>query len=152
MINKLACILARAGFVALVGIGACGLSSALRPCIEANLTPTASYDDVALRHLNISGGADRLRGLIAGLPANRPLVIVGAGEDWTISELEIVASSLAWPRPVWCISDEAGHARGYDLRPPGRVHPGAILFYRIHPPVGWKGERVGENAWLCREA
>jgi len=99
--------------------------------------PDSGVDGSLQAHLGIEHGAAALRKEIDSLPTNAPLLVVGPGNDWTLSEVYFLISYLGWPRPVWSVGVMPGGQKArYDNPPPTGFKPVKIFVYKMSPPPG----------------
>jgi hypothetical protein len=113
--------------------------------------PDASLDAMALQDLQIEHGAEIMRQNLRRLPLDRPILVVGPGEDWKISEVQQLTSYLAWPRQVWSIGlMPGGQTSKFDYRPPAQLDYSAVFFYQMTPPGDEPREMIGEHLMMIR--
>jgi hypothetical protein len=107
------------------------------PAAPAFQDPDAALDALAQTHFGLAHGASALRRELAGFAPDAPLLVLGSGDDWTLTEAHFLISYLAWPRPVWCVgSMPSGQQTQFDYPPPPGFHPAAIFFYKVDLPPG----------------
>ncbi len=115
----------------------------------------ASLREIASRHLGSPHALDDLRRLIEPLPKDRALIVFGPGQDWGGTEVYLLASCLAWPRPVWFVAfgRNGKIAPELSLPPPPGIAPAALAFFEVPPPpeAGNAMERVGSKFCFIRQ-
>jgi hypothetical protein len=122
--------------VAFVGMGALQLPATLRAVRIYPSGPLATSDDW-LGVLAIPNPSEAVLAAVADLPPDRPLLVVGSGQEDSTILSSFTFSHLLWPRPVWYIKC---------VDPPGRpptqawlpksVEPNtvAVLYYFLDAP------------------
>ena len=119
---------------AFVAVGLCGIVQKA-PRRLPFFNATASTDDIARRHLELEQGTSQLAAAVAAFPNDKPLLVIGPGNDWRLQEISYFISYVAWPRPVWTLGEvEAGHLSRYTFLPATAIKPAAMFFYLSDPP------------------
>ncbi len=108
--------------------------------------PDAGLDAMAQVQFGMDHGAATLRHELASFPSDAPLLVVGSGDDWRLTEAYYLLSYLAWPRPVWCkgfMPD--GRPAKFENPPPPGVKPEAMFVFNLPLPTGAPGRSLGER-------
>ncbi|GEM_PF-3235943 len=116
-------------------VGVCGVVQRIewRPPVFRSATSTT--DEVAQSLFGSNNGTELLAKALEKFPQDSALMVVGPGMDWRLSEMQYLASYVAWPRPVWALGQvEAGHLSIFSYLPKDDVKPAAMLFYISEPP------------------
>ena len=99
--------------------------------------PDVALDAIAQRHLGLENGAVILKRELATFPPDAPIVVLGQGNDWTLSDVYQLVSYLAWPRPVWSVGlMPAGEKAKFDFPPPPNVQAAGFVLYKTAAPPG----------------
>jgi hypothetical protein len=107
------------------------------PAAPAFQDPDAALDALVRTRFGLEHGAAAMRRELAGFASDAPLLVLGSGDDWTLTEAHFLISYLAWPRPVWCIgSMPPGQQTQFDHPPPPGFQPVAVFFYKVDLPPG----------------
>jgi hypothetical protein len=115
--------------------------------------PDTGLDVLARQHFGMDRGAAILRREIAPIPSDAPILVIGPGDDWTLTESYYLISYLAWPRPVWSAGlVPRGQKARFENPPPAGVKPAARFVYEIPPPPGFPGRQIGDRLWLDRSS
>ena len=121
--------------VLFVAIGALGISTTLKPLRRTRSGVNATTDEIAATIFGTDGGADAVIGSAANLPAEKPILVIGPGDDWTLSEAYYTISYLLWPKEVWALGAARGGAPSpYTFLPREKIDPGGIFLYAVQPP------------------
>lgn len=105
----------------------------------------AALDAMARQHFSLENGAAALRAELAIFAPAAPLLVIGPGNDWTLTEAHFLISYLAWPRPVWCLGVvPPGSKARFDYPPPAGLQAAGLFFYKIDPPPDLNARRLSE--------
>jgi hypothetical protein len=111
----------------------------------------AALDAMARQHFGLEHGAAALRRELAGLAPDGPVLVLGPGDDWTLSEAHFLISYLALPRPVWCVGlVPAGRKAQFDHPPPPGLQAAGLFFYKTAAPVDVPVHKLSERLSLAR--
>lgn len=102
-------------------------------------------------HLSVDDGTKALRSELSALPLNEDILVVGAQADWTLCDVYMMTSYLAWPRRVWLLNLNPINANApFDFPPPGAIEPSMMLFYDTTPPPAPNQRKIGDRLVVTR--
>jgi hypothetical protein len=106
---------------------------------------------MALQRFGLEDGAAVLRRELAAFAPDAPLLVLGPGDDWTLTEAYYLISYLAWPRSVWCVGVvPPGQKSQFDHPPPRGLQAGGLLLYKTDAPPGMPVRILSERLALAR--
>jgi hypothetical protein len=134
--GRVAAILQFLVLVAFVGMGALQLPTALRAIRTYADGPLATSDDW-LGVLAIPEPSQAVLAAVADLPPDRPILVVGAGQEDSTILSSFTISHLLWPRPVWYIKcvDPPGRPPTQAWLPKSDLDTVAVLYYLVDAPT-----------------
>lgn len=131
---------------AFAGLGLLRWGQSIEPRFPNLGRADAGLDAIARTHFALADGAAVIRQELSALPPDAPLLVVGPGKDWTLTEAHYLISYLAWPRPVWSLGMvPPGQKAPFDHPPPPGYQPAAIFFYKIGAPPGLAAHPLSER-------
>jgi hypothetical protein len=108
----------------------------------------ASLREMATQHLGIPDGLEQIRALLTPLPKDAAVIFFGSTQEWESTEMFLLTSDLAWPRPVWFVAINSKGAKPA-VPPPAAVaaSASALAFFDVQPPFALtaKARRVGSR-------
>jgi len=108
--------------------------------------PDSGVDALAQVQFGMKDGAATLRRELASFPTDAPLLVIGKGDDWRLTEAYYLLSYLAWPRPVWCKGfTPDGRPAKFENPPPPGVKPVAMFVFNLPLPPGATARPLGDR-------
>ena len=141
--------------LAFVAVGTFGIHQTLQPLRLARPGPNATADEIASTIFGIEAGAQVITEAAARLPGDKPILVIGPGNDWKMSEAYYTISYLLWPRNVWSLGITADKGLSpYTFLPREKIDPAGVFLYAAIPPAEWQNrtEHLGERLTLTRLA
>lgn len=127
-----------AWLLAFAAIGAWQERAHFRLAAPALGAPDGSLDDVLQNFLRVGADSRDLRALPLAGPADRPVLLLGPGADWTMGGVHFALSYALWPRPVWASGKmrDGGGVSPYTVMPASGPppDPAMLVIYRLTPP------------------
>ena len=108
--------------------------------------PDAALDALASQRFDLDDGAATLRHELSAFAPDAPLLLVGPGNDWTITEAYFALSYLAYPRPVWCLGImPPGQTAPYGNPPPPGFQAAGLFLYKTQPPPDLSARKLSKR-------